>query len=145
MHRTTIVAIFFALAIPMTAIPVQASATSLGSTLQQVKAEYGLTEIRESETQSPELRLENVSYAGILWADVKFKFDRSRHLRSMTLKTRAVNYTSLLNMVTTQSVDLEQNPSVDGAELQRDSMQIRVCDEGDGSVSLTYEPVTTPA
>ena len=78
MRRTGILAVVIALASSLAAIPSQASAASLGSSLEQVKAEYQQAEVFETTSQTPELRLRDVSYAGVEAACVRLASIRAR-------------------------------------------------------------------
>ena len=118
------------------------AATPPGAISQEIKPHYASSESLEATLKSSVLSLQDVDYDGVRWSSVRFIFGPARRLQSLTMSTRMISYSELIARVRRGNGPPEllsaaaQNPSA--------AFQTRICDEGDGRVTLTYEPVTTP-
>ena len=118
------------------------SAPNLGATLEELKAQYSGAELSGAAQRSPVLSFRDVDYDGVRWTNVRFTFGPSRHLHSLTMTTQSVSYEDLVARVRMEG----ELPRLLTAASQTSptAYQIRICDDGEGRVTLTYEPETTP-
>ena len=127
---------FQAIALPSYASP------RPGASLQGIKAQYQQSLTSGTSSNTPILALQDVDYDGVRWSTVRFIFGASHRLEALTMTTRSIGYEELVARVRAGS----RPPQIlSSADQISPAFQIRVCDEGDGRVTLTYEPATIPA
>lgn len=78
---------------------------------------------------------------GAKWTILDVKFSPTKQLQSLRMSTRELSFEAVLQLVRS---GFEAAPPA-SVWAGGGAWQARVCDEGAGSVSLTYEPAATPA
>ena len=120
-----------------------ASAQSLGASVSSIKRLYPEAASTRVGTNTA-LEMKDLDYAGVRWGQVDFIFDATGHLSRLSMDTSATSYDAVL-----QLAQLQLNPTTAVAGLARAAddaspeMEIRVCESGDGKVTMTFEPVST--
>ena len=127
-----------AVALGLTSLGAVAQAQTLGADFSAVRRVYADARVvRIGEAQALELR--DIDYAGLHWRAVDFVFNRAGRLDHLTMTTEAASYDEVLKVASTS---LKEVPSVStAAAVGGEDMQIKVCEQRGGGVSVTYEAV----
>ena len=127
------------LAILVTALAAQSH--TLGASYQQVVDRYAKAS-RVLVDGAAALELHDVDYAGLRWGRIDFIFDHSRHLSRLQMTTAAAGYDAVLALASQQ---LNQTPDSEPslASDAPSNLQIRVCEDEAGAVTVTYEPYSS--
>ena len=127
-------------ALIVTASSGAAQAQTLGATFSLVHQAYAnARSVQMGDVQALELR--DVDYAGLHWKVVDFVFNKAGRLEHLTMSSDVASYDDVLHIAATR---MQEPPSVSAAAAPggRD-LQIRVCEQRGGGVTVTYEPAST--
>lgn len=116
-----------------------ASAQQLGASYQDVRAHYASARPAMLTTGERVLEIVETDYAGVRWARIDFIFGSGGRLSQLTMSTRKADYQAVLALAQRQNTTPSLNQA---AEDRTGDLQIRVCESGDGEVSLTYESLS---
>lgn len=126
------------------ASPASASPLGFGASLSVVQREYAGAQLIKTSPLRRTLRLKNLDYAGLRWENADFTFDSLQRLSEVTLRTKSISYDALLAMAS-------RVPTASGYRMSHNlepadtGVELRVCEQDDGYVTLTYEPRRIPA
>ena len=133
MKRLRMIAVALAISASATA----ACAHTLGAAYDDVRQTYGKA-VAVTVDGARALELDDVDYDGFHWKAVDFVFDSSNRLSRMTMTSDSASYDDVLAAATSS---LQDDDGVTPAAAPVDpGLQIRVCQDDAGHVTLTYEP-----
>ena len=117
---------------------------ALGSSMARVASAYPQARAARADSGEAELELSDVTYGGGRWSKIDFVFDGAGRLARVRLSTRALSFAQLRAELETRYDNYVAAAQAVGASAPAgDDLQLRICEAGDGAVSLTYERPTT--
>ena len=126
------------------AASLQGGGVALGSAYAQVAHAFPGARTLRMANGEPALEIADQGYGGARWSAVDFVFDGYGRLARVKLSTRALTFAQLkaeLQVRYDTYMTAARRIGVSGPS--DDDLQLRICDTGDGAVSLTYEKATT--
>jgi hypothetical protein len=133
-----------AVAQPLSAIDAApAGPLALGSPSARVARAFPQAHATETDRGERALELVDVDYGGSRWSKVDFVLDSGGRLARVRLSTRAMTFAELRARLQARYDSYVTAAEALGvAAPATDDLQLRICQSGDGSVSLTYEKPT---
>lgn len=116
-----------------------AAPVHLGSNITDIRSHYAQAVRVHLPTGGAALEITDIDYAGVHWAKVDFVLDAYDRLSSLAMHTTAVSYDQALAMA------LQQQSGPGGLQAAATragaagDVQIRVCEDDGGEITVAYE------
>lgn len=120
----------------------QASAQQIGTAYDAIRSRYAEARLVRLDGGRRALELVDIDHGGVRWSKIDFIFGPGDRLTNLTLSTRRASYSDVLKLAqqTIAETGTRRNAALESAG---EDMQLRVCDSGDGEITLTYEALSS--
>ena len=120
-----------------------AAPVHLGSNITEIRSHYAQAVRVHLPTGGAALEIADIDYAGVHWAKVDFVLDAQDRLSSLAMHTKAVSYDQALAMASKQQSDPGGYQAAATQAGAAGNVQIRVCEDDGGEITVAYELETS--